>query len=994
MSLAGRGKGYYDSDPEGRRYYCRTICSPGGCDSFIDFQAATYLPRTYYSADGSYLRLDIAYAPPDGSGLRLRYWTLSFPDGGRVTSDPSLSGNGTQRIYDRNNNYTEIQNITYNSNPATKIADALGRSIIIEASAEGDNVYVKGANNVELKTTIKWKQIRVHKTYGTGEYSENGFPLFTYSPGYGFFVVDKIILPEQSGGLSYTFDYNASTTSPSIGWGEVSSVLLPTGARVNYTYRMDGLNNLSSLAVLKNHVITKALIYDDEHDGTVTPKTDTWHYVFGDGSIPSFQYLRSSAVTAPDGGVTTQGFYNGEFIGSERPLSGMVFYTGNPDGTVIERLWKNNGVYEPSFQTAIAPNPYVKTEFTSIRDASLNLSKTAIKDFNYDKNGNVTQIKEYDWVSYSSVPRDANGRPTGIPAAAALKRIVSNDYYSPTPDADISTFDADAYSQPSSPRLRVSTKSKQISDLSQQFARSEFFYDAPTTTGNLTEQRDWDSTKGAYSSPLTTSNSISVSHLYDVYGNRTISTDARGVQSKLIYGTVGGVTDLYATEIILALTTTVQRKSSQVYDFNTGLVTSLTDVDNNVTSETDYDDLGRPREKRSAANVPNAKSVTRIEYSDVARRVITRSDLNTAYDGKVVTIQHYDQLGRVRLARQLEDAATQSATDETTGIKVQTRYSFSGSNSFHISSNPYRAINSAAAGGEGTMGWTRTKSDTVGRVVAVETFSGSSLPAPWGNNLTSTGVASNVYDGNYTTVTDEAGKSRRSMQDGLGRLARVDEPNPNNDLGTLDNPLQPTVYTYDAPGNLKQVNQGVQTRTFDYSSLGLLVAAKFPEAHNSQGIQVPITYQYDNNGNLTQKVDARMVTTTYAYDDLNRITTRSYTDGTPTVTYAYDAPGVDYSRGRLKSVSSSVSETKYTEFDPLGRIKASSQLTDGQTYSMSYTYNRAGGLSSQTYPSGRVVTMSYDNAARLSQITGEKAGEANKTYASSLSYSAHGAIMS
>jgi hypothetical protein len=90
---------------------------------------------------------------------------------------------------------------------------------------------------------------------------------------------------------------------------------------------------------------------------------------------------------------------------------------------------------------------------------------------------------------------------------------------------------------------------------------------------------------------------------------------------------------------------------------------------------------------------------------------------------------HFDQLGRIRLSRQLEDAATQSATDETTGIKVQTRYTFSGSNSYQLASNPYRATISSAAGAESTMGWTRSKSDNGGRLIEVQTFGGAACPA-------------------------------------------------------------------------------------------------------------------------------------------------------------------------------------------------------------------------------------------------------------------------
>lgn len=195
-----------------------------------------------------------------------------------------------------------------------------------------------------------------------------------------------------------------------------------------------------------------------------------------------------------------------------------------------------------------------------------------------------------------------------------------------------------------------------------------------------------------------------------------------------------------------------------------------------------------------------------------------------------------------RLTRQLEDSANQSATDETTGIKVQTRYLYSGLNSYVLTSNPYRANTSGEAGGESTMGWTRSKNDNGGRMVEVQTFGGAGLPAPWGGNGTSTGTVTSSYNANEVTVTDQAGKSRKSATDALGRLVQVyEDPAGLNYL---------TSYSYDGLDSLVTVNQGVQTRTFVYDSLKRLSTATNPESGT-------ISYQYDNNGNLTQKTDAR-----------------------------------------------------------------------------------------------------------------------------------------
>ena len=55
-------------------------------------------------------------------------------------------------------------------------------------------------------------------------------------------------------------------------------------------------------------------------------------------------------------------------------------------------------------------------------------------------------------------------------------------------------------------------------------------------------------------------------------------------------------------------------------------------------------------------------------------------------------------------------------------------------------------------------------------------------------------------------------------------------------------------------------------------------------------------------------------------------------------------------------------------YDPLGRASQSQQTTVGQTYSMVYGYDLAGYLVSETYPSGRVVTTTYDTAGRLAGV--------------------------
>jgi YD repeat-containing protein len=193
--------------------------------------------------------------------------------------------------------------------------------------------------------------------------------------------------------------------------------------------------------------------------------------------------------------------------------------------------------------------------------------------------------------------------------------------------------------------------------------------------------------------------------------------------------------------------------------------------------------------------------------------------------------------------------------DDTAGIKVQRRYQYGTGARYELVSNPYRAGTSGAASSEAGMGWTVTTYDTGGRLVSKQYFDDSGLPAPWGSNTNSSGAGTTSYNGYYTTVTDEAGNSRVTQADGLGRMTAVWE-NPSG----LN---YETTYSYDALDDLTGVAQGSETRSFSYDSLKRLSAATNPESGT-------VSYTYDANRNLLTKTDARKTKTTYSYDALNR----------------------------------------------------------------------------------------------------------------------------
>ena len=137
-------------------------------------------------------------------------------------------------------------------------------------------------------------------------------------------------------------------------------------------------------------------------------------------------------------------------------------------------------------------------------------------------------------------------------------------------------------------------------------------------------------------------------------------------------------------------------------------------------------------------------------------------------------------------------------------------------------------------------------------------------------------------------------------------------------------------------------------------------------------------------------MDNRGITTTSSYDALNRIVKVVYSDATPTVTYGYDAAGVSNSIGHLTSVSNANTTTNYLGFDGIGNVLASKQKITYLPYWFSYQYNLAGSLVSETYPSGRVVSTSFDAANRVSGVSGVLSGSTTN-YLTQAMYAPHGA---
>ncbi len=233
-------------------------------------------------------------------------------------------------------------------------------------------------------------------------------------------------------------------------------------------------------------------------------------------------------------------------------------------------------------------------------------------------------------------------------------------------------------------------------------------------------------------------------------------------------------------------------------------------------------------------------------------------------------------------------------------------------------------------------------------------------------------------DNNYTEYSYNGRGNRTSMKD------------PKN------NP--PTTYAYDALSRLKDMNQPLSIIThYAYDTQDNQASVIDPNTNTTQyynddfGTKNQTTspdtgttkYQYDPAGNLTQKVDANE--TIHTYDALNRLTAIQFpSDPNQNITFTYDSLAVTNGIGRLTGrLDPSGSYTFY--YDAQGNLYKEEKTISNVLYTTQYTYNKNNFMTSITYPTGRVITYTPDQAGRIFQVSTTLSGQP-KTLASGIDY--------
>ncbi|MCU1340162.1 MAG: hypothetical protein JWO19_5743, partial [Bryobacterales bacterium] len=963
--------------------------------------------QVYATTDGSYIRVETD-SFPDGNGNRT--WKAFFPDGTQIGGPITFPGDNAQpsddtQLTDRNGNTLAITgSCAIGQACTTTLQDTQSRTVTLNYSSNGvgtwtDTITSPGVNT-QLTSIVNWQTFTpapipyyhlVNFTDGTTVTTS------TQSLSLSMPVVTSVQLPAaETGGNATFFSFGYMAAGSNLSWGELHSALTCAGVTlpsctqqwsVAYAYKFDSLVAPSTQrppGTAINPISSKVLSYSELRDGTAgpVPLSETTQYTSViTSSVYDYPAVSGTAeIDYPNGTSTfiyTTNLCQPAGLKSRDFCPALPYKIVNPDSSWTEMVWTSNT--RPSTVPAAAVvNPYVQYKLHSPPSSPLPVVASGAV-MAQDRNGNTTSVNEYDWMTASSgVQRTQAGTFTGITCQGAT---------SPCPARTTTTAFYGAgtnYWDHSAPTFLRAPQSITVGS-----ANTQFTYDNPLTTANLTQVQRWDSAQNQF---------ISRSSTYLANGNVQSTTNPNGIKTLVCYDS----NNLYPITRVVASTNSSTcptpselpegRKTTYVTDFNSGLLTSETDADNAITTTYTYDNIGR--QKRAEQQGGILDRVTTATYDDVNLVVTTATDDTPTH--QLVSTTYFDAMGRVRYS-----------TDGA-GNKIQKAYRFGSQVSYELASNPYVST------GDSTMGWTLTTRDSVGRVISIQYYAsanapggltsapGGNSPPAWGSNTVTTGSISTAYNvttagcaGPTANVTDEANNTHVNCPDGLGRLASVTEPPvtyPNGTVSTV------TKYTYDLLNNLIGVNvvgqpnstcsvAGVgQTRCFTYSTLSRLTSATNPESGTVQ-------YIYDKNGNLAQQTDAEGTVTTLStlqipYDGLDRPRRKSYsvaghTVATPSVDYAYDA---DF-KGALSSVAST-SATTYTH-DAFGRIATSTQTTAGNpAYQFSYGYSLTDQLTSITYPSGRQVKYVLDAVDRVMTIQNLNAG----TNYATINYTAPGGI--
>lgn len=732
-----------------------------------------------------------------------------------------------------------------------------------------------------------------------------------------------------------------------------TSATSPSGETTSMTYDARGnLTQAVAPASLQN--ATKTLSYDADNNLTTVVdargKVTSYGYdaegnntsVTQDGqTVATSTYDAAGRVlTSTDGRGNSTGYTydtNGNLASVTDPLGNQTTYTYDSAGRMTTRVDPLGNV------TGANPLDYTWTWTYDAAGRTLTES---------DPLGNTTTYT-YDDAGNKLTETDARNK-TSMYAYNAANQLVSVT----APDGGVTTYTYDAAGNrltQTDPRNKSTTYTYDANNRLKSMTtplgnQTTYFYDQDGNQVKVVEPRgnlpganpDDYATTSTYDAAgrlLTETDALgaTTTYGYDLVGNRTLVTNAKGRETNYSYDAAGR---------LLSITTPDAGITSYTYDVNGNLLTRA-NANSRVTTYT-YDAANRlTAEVAPDADGPGPQGAPTATFSyDENGNLTSKTDPNgnaTVTVGDGITSRGYDRANRL----------TSINYSDATPDVVYT----------------YDAVGNRASmvDGEGTVTYGY---DDVNRLVAEQRSSaGFSYSYDLNGNVT-TRVYPNGATTTYTYDDDNRllsatrdAKTTSFSYDVSGRLTQMALPSTNgyvesrgyDRVGRLtqltnsssSNTLSAYTTVYDEVGNpttVTRTGSAPSITTYSYDVRDRLVDVCF-QTMCASAADPFVRWTYDKVGNrLTE--DRPGATTSYAYNALDQITQSG------PVAYSYDANGNQLSAGAdsfaydvdNRLIASTIAGVS-TQYSYDGDGERTGAVTSGSTRRYSWDHNALGGLS-------------------------------------------------
>jgi RHS repeat-associated protein len=605
-----------------------------------------------------------------------------------------------------------------------------------------------------------------------------------------------------------------------------------------------------------------------------------------------------------------------------------------------------------------------------------------------DSNGNI-EIANFD-ARGNIVLQERIVTIDGVPTVARTA------YTYDAQGNEISVVDPDGVRQESAYDARSNLTRRAVDPLGSNLA-STYVYDSKDRIVSSTEPSGLQTTYqyDAKGNLVSTRDQLgnTTSYFYDAKGRRIAAVDANGGRVETQYTAFGQA----SRKLSFDASGRLMSRTDFEYDANgnntrsvsyadpaAGLgprvTTNAFDAQNRLIQSSDalgnvsryeYDALDQ-----LLADVDPFGNRTEYEYDTKGQRITTRAadgtTVRSAYDAGGNETRKVDQLGREttyqydeagRLVRTTSPAGTTTrniytpggrlrASVDELGARTDYEYDPAGrrtlvrlpSVEINLSGSFERPTIATAYDAQGAVGsitdangnTTSFEYDAIGRQVRTVFADGSSVES--------------VHDGvgNVVRATDQLGFSTDFAFDGANRLITVVQPPPD---ATTSTPVTSSS-SYDSTGNTLSQTDGLGRVTrLAYNALGRAVERVLPGGQRE-------TLVHERGLRLRERVDFNGAAALTDYDELGRVTSQAYSDGS-SEQLQYTATG------ELASILNAQGEIRYA-YDGRDNVVAVTQADGTQ---LSYAYTATGAVERVEIDGTVIAQYAYDSVGRLTSVT-------------------------